>query len=118
MSVGYFIPQSVQGEWFQQQRAARAERTRTSSKRRIVLPVCLFFVLLAQLWVRISIINAGYELEQLREQVLTNDERLRAARLEWAMKTRPLEVMEVAKRKLGMIPLTPQYIRTGTWGEE
>ncbi len=110
MSTHVYNPTLIQKDWFDTQQAQRRSADRRTSK--LFLPVLLFIVLLAQVWVRITILNSSYELEQIRQTLVSNDERLRAVRLDWSMKSSPNAIRIQAKRNLNMIPLTPQFIRT------
>lgn len=110
MSTQFYNPTLVQKDWFDSQVAR--PRTPSGARSKLLLPVLLFCVLLAQVWVRITILNSSYELQQIRQSLIQNDERLRAARLDWSMKSSPNAIRIQAKRNLGMVPLTPQFIRT------
>lgn len=78
---------------------------------RLIPGIFLFIVLALQLWVRISTIEKGYELEKLRETALKNDVRLRQLRLELAYTARPAELIKRANHELGFVALAPQRIR-------
>lgn len=79
--------------------------------RKYLAPFMLFLFLGIQLWVRISAIRRGYELEALRQLALTNDSRLRQLQLEYAYSTSPEVLRQRAKGELAMVALTPQRIR-------
>ncbi len=112
MSTQFYNPTLVQRDWFESQSSSVRRAKGNTKNSKLVLPILLFVVLLAQVWVRITILNSSYELEQMRQTVLHNDERLRATRLSWSMKSSPSAVKQRAKKTLNMIPLTPQFIRS------
>ena len=76
-----------------------------------IVPLTLFVVLLLQLWVRVNIIQSGYELEALRSNALKNDAYLRHKRLELAYLARPDVLRKRAAIELKMVPLAPQRVR-------
>lgn len=92
--------------WTQEQAVAAK-----SSSRAYKIAVCFFIVLLAQLWIRVSLIQSAYTLEYLRKKVLSNDSFLRQQRLELAYRTRPSALLEQAKARLSMEVSPPQRIR-------
>lgn len=102
--------------WFRNQytqpRAALRRLNAPVTLRQLIAPLFLFSVLVLQLWARVSIIERGYTLEELRKTTLINDVALRQKRLEYAYITRPAHVGSEAKAKLGMTTLPPQRIRT------
>lgn len=95
-------------------RVRNAPRTRHVSLRalRAAPPLVLFSVLMFQLWVRISIISAGYEIERLRADAIRNDALLRQLKLERALVTRPSRLTDEAGRRLRLEPTPPNRIRT------
>ena len=88
--------------------ARAASRT---DKKMLYPPLFLFIGLVLQLWVRISTIDRGFEIEQLRKAALENDTRLRNLRLEYALATSPAALTEYAETKLSMVTLPPQRMR-------
>ncbi|MFN8389296.1 MAG: hypothetical protein U0136_03295 [Bdellovibrionota bacterium] len=90
---------------------ARVRVARRRKKRHFVPPLILFCALLAQLVIRIEIIERGYRLESLREQALKLDNDLRSKRLELALVTRPKTLTDAATSRLGLSPLCPQRVR-------
>lgn len=89
----------------------RVRRPKYRRAKRLVLPFVLFALLTLQLWVRLCIIERGYQLEALRKAALENDESLRQRRLEYAYLSRPRTLVQQAREKLGMLEPTPQHIR-------
>lgn len=74
-------------------------------------PLFLFAALLLQLWFRLSFIERGYELEELRRSALQNDSLLRQKKLEFAFLSRPASIIEDARERLQMTETEPQRLR-------
>ncbi len=72
----------------------------------------LFVSLLSQLFVRVSIIHSGYELERVRSVALKNDVELRELHLQYATLSRPTELSEIAKKSLGMVETPRDRVRS------
>ncbi len=85
--------------------------------RRLFAPGLLFSVLLFQLWVRLTHVEHGYRLEELRSVSLKNDAQLREKRLEYAYYTRPDFLRKLAHQRLELEPLQPQRIRSLSYSE-
>lgn len=71
----------------------------------------LFLVLLGKLYVRVSIIESSYQIENVRNELLMEDAKLRELRVKKAMVISPKELSALAYNKLGMRPTLPQQIR-------
>ena len=90
----------------------RSSRTRRRVLiRHFVAPCILFVALAAQLYVRMSIVERGYELEQLRSHVVMQDTKLRAIELDFAFLTRPQMLTTRAARTLRMMQPSPVQVR-------
>ena len=76
-----------------------------------VLVATLFVALLAQLVVRLRVIELGYRVEQVRRSVLQNDSRLRDLDFRYSASTRPQVLRWRAEQELGLIALTPSRVR-------
>lgn len=72
---------------------------------------CLFLILLGKLYVRVSIIDASYQIENVRNELLVEDAKLRELRVKKAMVMSPKELSALAYNKLEMNPILPQQIR-------
>lgn len=79
--------------------------------RHFIAPCILFVALAAQLYVRMSIVERGYELEQLRSHVVTQDTKLRAIELDYAFLTRPQMLVARAAKTLHMMQPAPIQVR-------
>jgi len=75
----------------------------------------LFLILLAKLFVRISIIETSYQIENVRNELLSEDAKLRELRVKRAMVANPRELAKLADAKLNMRPTLPQQIRRITF---
>lgn len=84
---------------------------RPRSLRRLVAPALLFFTLMLQLWIRVSIMEGGYDLERLRAQAVKSDVLLRQLKFERALVTRPGTLSGEARSRLGFEPTMPCQIR-------
>lgn len=74
-------------------------------------PLCVFFCLLLQIWIRIEIIRAGYRLEELRTMVLKNDVLKRELSFQYASAASPALIAEQAKKHLALEAIPPQRMR-------
>lgn len=72
---------------------------------------CLFIILLAKLFVRVSIIEASYQIENVRNDLLAEDAKLRELKVKKAMLANPKQLSVLAYNKLEMRPTVPQQIR-------
>ncbi|MCB0360131.1 MAG: hypothetical protein KDD44_10855 [Bdellovibrionales bacterium] len=72
----------------------------------------LFCCLLVQLGIRLSIIERGYEHEQLRAETLRLDNQLRAIDAKLAVASRTSRVRHVALQRLGLEAVPPERLRT------
>lgn len=72
---------------------------------------CLFMALVFQLWVRLSIVEKSYHLEQLRSHALELDVKVRSLKLDEAFLTRPQLIVDRAYKTLGMQISVPMQIR-------
>ena len=70
----------------------------------------LFVALVSQLWVRLMIVQRGYELEGVRKAALENDGELRQLKAEYALLSRPVRIQEKAV-ELGLLQTPSQRIR-------
>lgn len=68
-------------------------------------------VLVAQLVIRIRIIDVGYDIEQTRAAVVSRDATLRALQSELHSFERPQLMRERATKELGMVGLSPHTLR-------
>jgi len=109
VSGSFFPVESIQTRQFVTNRNSR--RVRRASVADLLPVVVLFFVLVAQLSVRIVIIEKSYSLEQLRFSALERDSELRQLKLELAYATRPMVIASKAKEDLNFIPLSVQKTR-------
>lgn len=90
---------------------------RPRSLRRLAAPTFLFLTLMLQLWVRVTIIEGGYDLERLRAEAVKSDALLRQLKFERALVTRPGSLTGEAARRLGFEPTMPAQIRKLERGE-
>jgi len=79
--------------------------------RRFVAPLILFGALICQLYVRVSIIEQGYRVEELRRNILSADEQLRQLQLDAAYIARPQRLSEIAANSFGLVRTSPQNVR-------
>jgi hypothetical protein len=103
---------SLQEQNSASRRTPKREVSIFSGLRRFLAPSLLFSVILFQLWVRLTHLEHGYRLEELRSVSLKNDAQLREKRLEYAYYTRPDLLRELARQRLALEPLQPQRIRS------
>ncbi len=80
-------------------------------KRIVYSSLMLFMVLVAQLIIRLRIIDVGYEIEQARAAVVARDAQLRSMQSELHSFERPQLLRERAAKELGMQKLTPHTLR-------
>lgn len=86
-------------------------RRRKRHLKRLIAPLLLFVTLLAQISIRVRLIEEGYEFERLRVEALAKDSALRQAKMELAMVTRPGDVTEKATKRLGFVGADPVQVR-------
>ena len=87
-------------------------RKRSSSKWLPLISASILFVaLLAQLTVRITIIQKSYGIEELRQQNLSYDQELRQLRLQLESAVNPQRLRSRAHKELGMKLIKPQQVR-------
>ena len=79
--------------------------------RNLIAPGLLFLTLLAQISIRVEIVEHGYRLEQLRESALKADASLRQLKLDLAVATRPADLTNAAQKTLGLYPVNPNHVR-------
>lgn len=79
--------------------------------RRFIAPTLLFCALICQLYVRVSIIENGYQAEELRRNILSADEQLRQLQLDQAYITRPQRLSEIARNSFGLVRTAPDKVR-------
>jgi hypothetical protein len=93
------------------QRQIVAERVEVQSHPRILPSLCLFLVLIAQLSVRIMVVDRAYQIEELRTTALRNDVVLRELKSRYSLLAGPSQVTVRAKSTLQLVPLSPQRMR-------
>ena len=79
--------------------------------RNLIAPGLLFVTLLAQISIRVEIVEKGYQLEQLRESALKADSSLRQLKLDLAVATRPSDLTNSAQKSLDLLPVNPNHVR-------
>ncbi len=89
----------------------RPSGSRTKQIWQFFPPFLLFAVLIAQLWVRVTIIERSYELEEKRSEVLELDRTLRQINFDYDFISQPAHLVKRAKSELGMNSVSPQQIR-------
>jgi len=77
----------------------------------VTLVFLLFLALACQLLVRLRITDQGYELAQLRSEMIRNDAQLRQLHYDFNLYTRPQTLQERAEKELQMQPLQPVTVR-------
>ena len=92
---------------------ARPPRPRRIRRRlrAMLAPFLLFITLLAQISVRVQLVERGYELEQLRSAALGKDTELRQLKLDLALATLPTDLTRSAESRVGLRPVDPQKVR-------
>lgn len=71
----------------------------------------LFGALVVQLWCRLAVIHAGYDLETERRAALESDRQLRQLKLDEAQVARPAILLARAQRELGLQHTAPSALR-------
>jgi hypothetical protein len=71
----------------------------------------LFLILLTKLFVRVSIVETSYKIENVRKELLAEDTKLRELRVNKAMVANPRQLVKLAQEKIAMQPILPQQIR-------
>jgi|GEM_PF-6867020 len=95
-----------------QQQVVRVKSEKGSVSFLKLTPAMLLFMAIAfQLFIRISILEHGYEIAKVREQALNNDTNLREARGDYAALARPQRLYARASTELGFKPSHPSFVR-------
>ena len=77
----------------------------------IVISALLFLVLLAQLSIRVQILDTGYDIESVRTELLHSDTEYRELRMKYAFVSRPSSLGNKAQSDLGLNTTVPQRLR-------
>lgn len=86
-------------------------KNRRAKRINLVVATALFVVLAAQLWIRLEIVGRGYELEELRAEIVETDARYRGLAVEYEGLVTPDKLKQRAERELGLRALEPARVR-------
>ena len=75
------------------------------------LPKTLFCILLFKLYIRLSLLEVSYLLEETRQAILLEDSKLREMKVINAKSLSAKSLTELAQTKLKLSPTIPQQIR-------
>lgn len=71
----------------------------------------LFCILLFKLYIRLNLLELGYQIEETRQAILLEDSNLREMKVMNAKKLSARSLTELAQSRLGLSPSIPQQIR-------
>jgi hypothetical protein len=93
--------------------SARAPGTTSgfSGTKGLVFVGVVFALLLCKLFIRLEILDMSYQIENVRNELISSDAYHRELKAERAIRANPRKITEEARRKLDMRPTMPQQIR-------
>jgi len=97
-------------------RALRVNKARKikfvhSKTHAIGFALSLFCILLFKLYIRLNLLELGYQIEETRQAILLEDSNLREMKVMNAKKLSARSLTELAQSRLGLSPSIPQQIR-------